>query len=101
MIPYSVSADHILKTPFGEIAVFNSNESDNLDQETVDSFGEEWTKFSAFSEQEISSIGDEYFDVVPEEAYGKEKLALDMGCGSGRWSLYASEKFKGIEAISS
>ena len=99
MIPYSVSADHILNTSLGKIAVFNSGKEDNLDQATVDSFGEEWTKFSFFTEEEIESIGDEYFDIVPNEAYGEDKIALDMGCGSGRWSLYASKKFSFIEAI--
>ena len=99
MIPYSTAADSVLKTPTGEIAVFNSSEDDNLDESTVKSFGEEWSKFSAFSDKEIESIGNEYFDVVPDEAYGKDKVALDMGCGSGRWSLYAAKHFNFIEAI--
>jgi SAM-dependent methyltransferase len=99
VIPYSVSADHTLNTSLGDIAVFNSTKAENLDQSTVDAFGEEWTKFSAFTAREIESIGDEYFDVVPQQAYGKDKVALDMGCGSGRWSLYAAKHFKFIEAI--
>jgi len=88
-----------LKTAYGEIAVFNGKQQDNIDQSTVESFGDEWTKFSDFSAQEIESIGNEYFDVVPENAFGREKTALDMGCGSGRWSIYAARKFKYVEAI--
>lgn len=99
MIPYSLKPNQLIKTPFGEIAEFNSEGQGNIDQSTVDAFGEEWSKFSSFSEAEIKSIGDEYFDIVPEQAYGADKVALDLGCGSGRWSLYAAEKFKFIEAI--
>ena len=43
--------------------MFDSKD-DNLDQNTVSSFGEEWSKFNYFDENEIKNIGDEYFDIV-------------------------------------
>lgn len=99
MIEYLQEANKYLETPSGRIADFTGAKSENADWETIDSFGEEWSKFSTFSETEIKEIGDEYFDIVPKAAYGADKVALDMGCGTGRWSLYAAPKFSHLEAI--
>jgi len=70
----------------------------NIDINTVTSFGEEWSKFSNFSEEDILIAGDQYFDIVSKDIY-VDKYILDVGCGSGRWSKYLSEKAKAIEAI--
>jgi SAM-dependent methyltransferase len=73
---------------------------DNIDHVTVESFGEEWNKFSEFNSDEIESIGDEYFDVVPEGLFKKESTTvIDLGCGTGRWSVYMSDKVKEIHAL--
>jgi ubiquinone/menaquinone biosynthesis C-methylase UbiE len=71
----------------------------NIDDKTVNSFGEEWTKFSDFSEKEIQTLGDEYFDIVTSEHINKNSVVLDMGCGTGRWTKYLSSKVKFVEAI--
>ena len=74
--------------------------NDNIDLKTVESFGEEWEKFDAFSATEIENIGNEYFDIVPDDIFNnQETRALDLGCGSGRWSIYLSSKVKSIDAI--
>jgi ubiquinone/menaquinone biosynthesis C-methylase UbiE len=96
---FSREPDHILKLDQGEIPVFNSSLSENIDLQTVESFGEEWKKFSQFDEVELEVTGSQYFDIVPPEAFGANKSALDIGCGSGRWSKYISSRFKEIEAI--
>ena len=70
----------------------------NFDVETVASFGEEWKKFDTFSENEIIQIGNDYFDIVPEEIYNGKRV-LDMGCGSGRWTKYVARKASFVEAI--
>ena len=41
------------------IASFVSESDQNIDIDTVNSFGEEWTKFSSFSEEEIKNAGDQ------------------------------------------
>ena len=99
MIEYNRKIDGISKQGNIEIPYFLDPNDDNLDQETVDSFGEEWTAFDEFEEDEINQIGDEYFDIVHPSLFGKDKTALDVGCGSGRWSLYAAQKFGFVEAI--
>ncbi|MBC7451886.1 MAG: class I SAM-dependent methyltransferase [Cytophagales bacterium] len=71
----------------------------NIDPHTVESFGEEWTAFSSFNEQEIKDTGDNYFDILPEILLNSESNALDVGCGTGRWSYYLSDKIGFIECI--
>ena len=73
-------------------------ENDNIDMETVDSFGAEWSKFNNFSEKEINLAGDQYFDIVSPDIYSG-KSVLDVGCGTGRWSKYLASKARIIEAI--
>jgi SAM-dependent methyltransferase len=71
----------------------------NLDQKTVESFGEEWTKFSSFDKDEIERMGNEYFDLLAATSVNKDSYVLDVGCGTGRWSYYLSPKVKFVEAI--
>jgi SAM-dependent methyltransferase len=82
------------------IPSFLTNDDQNIDSDTVSSFGNEWLKFSNFKNEEINDIGDEYFDVVPISVLDKEKtIVLDAGCGSGRWTKYISPKVKFVESI--
>jgi SAM-dependent methyltransferase len=73
---------------------------ENIDWETVESFGSEWHEFGQFSESEIAQIGADYFDIVPGERLDPNRtLALDVGCGSGRWSKFLATKVRCIEAV--
>ena len=98
MIPYNQKETQLLVFNDKTIYSFNSL-SNNSDQDTVNSFGDEWEKFSNFSTEEINKIGDEYFDIVDDAILNKESIVLDMGCGSGRWSKYVAPKVKFVEAI--
>ncbi len=71
----------------------------NIDMTTVHSFGEEWKAFHKFGEEEIKMIGDTYFDVINPLMIGKEKIAADFGCGTGRWTKYFHSKVGAIAAI--
>jgi SAM-dependent methyltransferase len=84
-----IENQRIEKFPFG----------DNIDDITVDSFGEEWSAFHTFSNEEISVTGSNYFDIVPENFFNSAIKALDVGCGTGRWSYYLSDKVGFIECI--
>ncbi|TMI73073.1 MAG: class I SAM-dependent methyltransferase [Bacteroidetes bacterium] len=71
----------------------------NIDNVTVKSFGEEWKAFHKFDEDELQRIGDEYFDIVTPAMYGKDKIAADFGCGTGRWTKYFAPRVGAIAAI--
>jgi ubiquinone/menaquinone biosynthesis C-methylase UbiE len=71
----------------------------NIDETTVRSFGEEWKAFHKFDDKELNRIGDEYFDIVTPAMYGKDKIAADFGCGTGRWTKYFSNRVGAIAAI--
>lgn len=97
MIQFNKDALSIIDANGKSIYTFEG-EFGNVDKKTVKSFGEEWRKFSSFSQQEIKAAGDQYFDIVPEHIY-LQKNALDVGCGTGRWSKYLSSKAGFIEAV--
>ena len=99
MIPYITEPLYTLKAGNKQIASFISGAEQNIDKKTVESFGEEWTKFDSFSSQEIKNAGDQYFDIVTEDILNKNTIVLDLGCGTGRWSKYIGDKAGFIEAI--
>jgi ubiquinone/menaquinone biosynthesis C-methylase UbiE len=76
-----------------------TSESSNIDKKTVESFGHEWSKFSTFSEEEITNIGNEYFDLLDESILNSSCTALDLGAGAGRWTKYLAKHVNFIEAI--
>lgn len=71
----------------------------NIDENTVKSFGEEWNAFHNFDDKELNRIGDEYFDIVTPVMSGPDKLAADFGCGTGRWTKYFAPRVGSIAAI--
>lgn len=99
MLVYSIQLSKILKVNGHTVHSFISEHEDNIDWQTVNSFGSEWQKFNAFSEAEIQQIGSEYFDLVDETVINQKTIALDVGCGSGRWARYLASRVHFIEAI--
>lgn len=98
MIPYNQEPQSIITIENKEIAIFSSL-GKNIDEKTVNSFGNEWSKFSKFSNEEIQSIGDEYFDIITPEMLNQNTAALDVGCGTGRWTKYVASRAKFVESI--
>jgi SAM-dependent methyltransferase len=98
MLAYNREEATIRKVKEREVYCFQPS-SGNIDVETVKSFGDEWLKFDTFSEEEIKTAGDQYFDIVNEEILHKDAVVLDLGCGSGRWTRYMANKVKFIEAV--
>lgn len=99
MIDYSIKPYRIIQVDGTSIADFLSSNEDNLDLETVHSFGKEWDKFSSFDDAEIKKIGDDYFDIVTPHMLNENTIVLDVGCGMGRWSYYVADKVKWVEAV--
>lgn len=91
---------NIVNSTHRNIYIFDNDlEEENTDHEVVKSFGEEWKKFNHFQENEIKKIGEMYFDIVDEKIINSNTYAIDIGCGTGRWSKYLLDKIGFIEAI--
>lgn len=95
---YNRPAQQVLDGKYKQVSVF-STEGKNIDHEVVESFGEEWTKFHDFSDETIQNIALEYFDLLNDKVVNKNSYAADLGCGTGRWTKYLSDKAGFIEAI--
>jgi ubiquinone/menaquinone biosynthesis C-methylase UbiE len=95
---YNQAPINTIKIENKEVACFQIGDK-NLDKASVESFGEEWTKFNSFSQAEIEKTGDEYFDIINSNIVNENSTILDVGCGTGRWSIYWADRVKFIEAI--
>lgn len=91
---------NIIKGKFRDINVFDIDFlNSNISEKAVHDFGEEWLKFNSFSEEDLEKFGKLYFDFVGDKVINSNTYMLDVGCGTGRWSKYLSDKVKFIEAI--
>ncbi|HYR08011.1 MAG TPA: class I SAM-dependent methyltransferase [Longimicrobium sp.] len=75
--------------------------SRNLDGQTVAGFGEEWSRFdqSAVAEEELRGIWESYFAVFPWDALPERAEGFDLGCGSGRWARFVTERVGRLHCI--
>ena len=71
----------------------------NADKKTIDSFGEEWQAFHGFSDKDIQSLGDKYFDIVTPGMLNTKSNVVDIGCGSGRFIKYLKGRYAHITGI--
>ncbi|MDP9046931.1 MAG: class I SAM-dependent methyltransferase [Bacteroidota bacterium] len=71
----------------------------NIDTDTVEAFGDEWTRFNQFTDKEIEDIATaHYFDIVRPE-WINNKHVLDVGCGTGRWTKYVAKFAASVDAV--
>jgi len=73
----------------------------NLDKKTVESFGDEWSKFdqSKMSEKEGKIIFEKYFSIFPLDNLSENSIGFDMGCGTGRWAYFVAPKVAHLHCI--
>jgi SAM-dependent methyltransferase len=71
----------------------------NVDTRTVAAFGDEWTRFDHFSDDEISTPAAEYFDILPPALLSGQASLLDVGCGTGRRTKYLAGRMRWVDAI--
>ena len=95
---YNKTPLEIIKGKNREIAVF-STEGKNIDQIVVEDFGEEWLKFQDFTDDTIEKFVKEYFEILDDTIVNNDTYAIDIGCGTGRWTKYLSTRAGFIEAI--
>ena len=81
-----------------EISIFDIS-GGNIDEKVVEEFGEEWMKFHEFSDEMISKSVGEYFDIINDTIINKNTYAIDIGCGSGRWTKVMADRAGFIEAV--
>ncbi len=88
----------VIQSKTRDISIFNIN-GGNIDKKVVDEFGAEWLKFNDFTDKRIKIAAGEYFDIIDNTIVNKNTYALDIGCGSGRWTKYLAAKAGFIEAV--
>lgn len=73
----------------------------NIDRATVDSFGDEWSRFDqrAMGESEANAIFEAYFAVFPWASLPDNAVGFDMGCGSGRWARLMAPRVGHLHCI--
>lgn len=73
----------------------------NLDQDTVDGFGDEWKRFDqrGATDAELTALFDAYFAVFPWAALPTGAVGFDLGCGSGRWARQVAPRVGTLHAI--
>jgi len=65
----------------------------NIDSETVEDFGSEWNRFQQnIDSEELKVIYENYFSLFPFQSLPENSQGFDMGCGSGRWSVFVAPK---------
>ncbi len=66
----------------------------NIDKDTVESFGDEWTRFdqSMMTEFEARRLFECYFRIFPWGELPSGSEGFDMGCGSGRWAHFVASR---------
>jgi SAM-dependent methyltransferase len=95
---FNQSPKKVFESKFRKINSFETP-AENIDLSVVDSFGEEWTKFHQFSKDEIDCLGEMYFDIIDEKIINKNTYGIDIGCGTGRFTKYLSDKIGFMEAV--
>ncbi|HET7663229.1 MAG TPA: class I SAM-dependent methyltransferase [Rhodanobacteraceae bacterium] len=73
----------------------------NLDPRTVESFGDEWSRFDQRSmpDAEATAVFAEYFAVFPWAELPERASGFDMGCGSGRWARLVAPRVGHLHLI--
>lgn len=81
--------------------MLDNKTKENLNQATVNSFSDEWTRFdqTLLDEKEAKTIFDEYFSIFPWSFLPENSSGFDMGCGSGRWARLMAPRVGHLHCI--
>jgi len=95
---FTTSPLKIIETNNRPVYVFDIGEK-NIDPKVVNEFGDEWLKFYQHNDDLVKKGGEEYFDILTNEMINSKTYALDVGCGTGRWTKYLAARVGFIEAV--
>jgi SAM-dependent methyltransferase len=72
----------------------------NIDRQTVDGFGAEWTLFdqSVLSRDHVADF-ESYFHIFPWDSLPPQAVGFDLGCGSGRWARLVAPRVGTLHCI--
>lgn len=73
----------------------------NIDEKTVEGFGEEWAAFdqTALKDLEWRRLFESYFSIFPFDELRPEAEGFDLGCGSGRWAAGVASRVGKLHCI--
>jgi SAM-dependent methyltransferase len=73
----------------------------NIDQNTVESFGAEWSRFAQheLDDVELLELFDAYFHIFPWQELPQRAEGFDMGCGSGRWAKLVAPRVGKLNCV--
>jgi SAM-dependent methyltransferase len=73
----------------------------NIDDRTVESFGDEWTRYdqTRMSEVEARELFENYFELFPWLDLPINSEGFDMGCGTGRWAEFVAPRVGRLNCI--
>lgn len=79
----------------------NGPRSANIDEKTVEGFGEEWAAFDqeALSASEHDELFQRYFAIFPFGQLAEHAEGFDLGCGSGRWAELVAPRVGHLHCI--
>jgi SAM-dependent methyltransferase len=75
--------------------------SSNVDEATVESFGDEWSRFdqSALGDDELERMFSEYFLIFPWDRIPEVARGADIGCGTGRWARLVAGRVAELHCV--
>jgi SAM-dependent methyltransferase len=83
--------------------VNRNGKTSNIDNEVVDHFGREWSRYNYLGGVASSALDEQFAAYVKpinfEEFDGETSIAADFGAGSGRWTERLEPFFKKIYAV--
>ncbi len=73
----------------------------NLDQDTVEGFGDEWSTFSHqnFDLEQLREQFNRYFALFDWQSLPDNAEGFDLGCGSGRWAGFVASNIAKLHCI--
>jgi SAM-dependent methyltransferase len=71
----------------------------NVDNRTVQGFGEEWDAYRQDNPSTLEPAFNQYFSIFPWHVINNNSEGFDMGCGSGRWARFVAPRVGKLNCI--